>query len=598
MTNDVQRRGKRRSVRLLALLGAVSMFAAACSGGGGDDGGTSADDANRPDPGEPQQGGDLTVILDAGFAGDWSTGLDPATSNSVGANLPQNGAIFGGLFTLEADEDGSNPRIEPNQAESYEWSEDGLTLTVKLREGIEFTDGTPLDAEAVVWNWIRSLNSGSTGAPQNIELDLERETPELDDAFVDGLFDALPDDVDRDDIMAQLGAIQAVDDLTVEMYLETPNGSLVNGIPGQNLNLIGSPTAYAEMGPEQFGTTPVAAGPFIVTNNIQSQRLELEKNENYFKDGLPYLDELTFQSVAGDQVAYQTLQAGSGDVIEGLSDITLIEEADNNPSVEVHLGTPTSPYVIQLNTRIPPFDDKRAREAVYHAIDWDAINQGLFRGRAEMSQSFTASGGLFHHAEVPGYREYDPERAAELVEEIGGLTVRLGTTDLSTARQVTTALQTQWQEAGIDVEIDSQPLGDVITEFLGGEWQAMLQTAGAWDPAVGIGVAVRFGSTSPYSGTPLPEGASSAQEALDQGLQTELDEMLQAAGETVDEAERQELYEQISKYISDEAYGPLGLAFSPAQVMRQGVHGPGLDMPIPALAVNQGVLYDRVWVEQ
>src|SRR5699024_909462 len=121
----------------------------------------------------------------------------------------------------------------------------------------------------------------------------------------------------------------------------------------------------------------------------------------------------------------------------------------------------------------------------------------------EISQSFTAEGGLFYHPEVPGYREYDPEQAAEIVEEIGGLTVELGTTDLSTARQVATALQTQWQEAGIDVEIHAAALGDVITEFMGGEWQTMLQTAGAWDPSVGLGVGVRFGSTSPFSGTPL-----------------------------------------------------------------------------------------------
>src|SRR5699024_7243963 len=105
------------------------------------------------------------------------------------------------------------------------------------------------------------------------------------------------------------------------------------------------------------------------------------------------------------------------------------------------------------------------------------------------------------------YREYDLEKAAELVDEVGGIQVKLLTTDLSTARQVTTALQTQWQEAGMDVEIDADPLGDVITKFTGGEWEAVLQTAGAWDPAVGIGVDVRFGSTSPYSGTPLPEGA-------------------------------------------------------------------------------------------
>ena len=138
----------------------LSTIACAAGGGGGDD------DATGGGDGEAQSGGSVTTLLDAGFSGGWNTGLDPATSNTVGANLPKNSAIFGGLFTLEADEDGGNAGIVDNQAESHEWSDDDLTLTIKLREGITFSDGTPLNAEAVVWNWIRALNSGSTGTPR------------------------------------------------------------------------------------------------------------------------------------------------------------------------------------------------------------------------------------------------------------------------------------------------------------------------------------------------------------------------------------------------------------------------------------------------
>ncbi|NLP82973.1 ABC transporter substrate-binding protein [Microbacterium sp. CFH 90308] len=584
-------RSAARLIGVLAVVASMSVWATACGAGGADPDSGSVDGG-----GEPQAGGDLTVLVDAGFAGGWATGLDPATSNTTGANLPQNSAIFGGLFTLEADEDGSNARIEPNQAESYAWSDDELTLTVTLRGGITFSDGTPLNAEAVVWNWIRALNSGSTGAPR-IDLDLTLPAPQLSEDFMTSLWAALPADVDQAAVQQQLGAIRAVDDLTVELQLATVNGSLVNGFPTSSFNLIASPTAYAELGGEAFKQTPVAAGPFIIESNKLSERLELSKNPEYFKDGLPYLDALTFQSVAGDQVAYQTLLAGQGDVVEGLSAVTLIQQAQGNPDVNVLLSPPTSPYVIQLNTRTAPFDDKRAREAIYYATDFAAINKGLFQDEGDMSQSFTASGGLFYNPDVEGYREYDPEKAKELVDEMGGLTVQLGTTDIVTARSVTTALQTQWQEAGIDVEISAEPLGDVITRFIAGDWQALLQTAGAWDPSVGIGVAVRFGSTSPFSGTPLPEGAATATDALAQGLTTELDDLLQAAVATTDEAERKEAYDAVAKYISDEAYAPFGMAFSPAQVVRKGVHGPGLTTPIPALAVNSGVLYDRVWVE-
>ncbi len=586
-------RSWRRKLRVLGtLLLATGMVAtaAACAPG------ETASQSGGGD-GKPQQGGDLTVLLDAGYSGGWATGLDPATSNTTGANLPQNAAIFGGLFTLEADEDGENAEIVPNQAEGYEWKDEGLTLVVTLRDGITFSDGTPFDADAVVWNWIRELSSGSTGAPQ-LDLNLDLPRPDLPQEFVDDLFAALPADVDQDLVWQRLGAIRATDDLTVEMSFASVNGALVNGFPSTSLNLIASPTAYKELGAEKFSVTPVAAGPFTVVSNKQNERLELARNDSYFKEGLPYLDSLTFQSVGGDQVAYQTLLAGQGDVIEGLSSVTLINEAENNPDLTVVIGAPTSPYVVQLNTRKAPFDDIRAREAIYYATDFDAINQGLFKGEGAMSQSFTAPGGLFYHAEVPGYRTYDLDKAKALVEELGGLKVTLGTTDIVTARAVTTALQTQWEEAGIDVDIEASALGDVITDFVSGDWEAMLQTAGAWEPAAGIGVVVRFGSTSPFSGTPLPEGAASAADAIAQGMSTELDQILRAASATIDPDEREALYKEASAYIAENAYAPFGMAFSPAQVMRKGVHGPGLTEPIPALAVNQGVLYDRVWVEQ
>jgi peptide/nickel transport system substrate-binding protein len=593
MNTNPRRPGNRRRLLGAAAITLTAGLVLSGCGSAGEPAENAADAAQA----EPQAGGDLTVLMDAGFGGGWSTGLDPATSNTVGANLGQNSAIFGGLFTLEADEEGNNAKIVPHQAESFEYSEDGKSVTIKIREGIEFSDGTPMDAQAVLWNWVRHLSAGSTGAPR-IALDMTREMPELDQQFLDDLYASLPDDVDKELVEQRLGALEMVDDHTLTIHFADPNGAFINTMPSTNMNLIGSPTAYKELGAEEFSRTPVAAGPFKVVQNSLSERLTLEKNEDYFKEGLPYLDELTFQSVAGDQVAYQTLQAGQGDAIEGLSAVTLITQAQGNPDLVTTLGAPTSPYVIQLNTRQEPFDDKRAREAIYYATDFEAINEGLFQGQGDMSQSFTASGGLFHQPEVEGYREHDPEKARELVEEMGGLTVNLGTTDIVTARSVTTALQTQWTEAGIDVEIEAQPLGDVITKFTSGEWESMLQTAGAWEPAAGIGVSVRFGSSSPFSGTPLPDGAANATEAFNQGLTTELDDVLAEAAGTVDEQEREQYYQEAAKLISDEAYGPFGFAFSPAQVVREGVHGPGLTTPIPALTVNSTVLYDRVWVEQ
>lgn len=546
----------RKSGRLLGAVAAllsVSLVVAAC--------GTSDDTSDgAADGGEPQQGGSVTALLEQSFAGGWPTGLDPATNTTGGANLPQMHAIYGGLFLLEAEDDGSNASVVPNQAESYEISEDGLTLTIKLREGIEFTDGTPLDAEAVVWNFVRNTTAPCTCAPQ-WQLAGSAEAGE---------------DFDPAD------AITAVDPLTVQVEFEAPNAAIVNSFPVSNINWIASPTSYEEMGEEEFQVTPVGAGPFTVVDNQFSSRLVLERNENYFKEGLPYLDGLTFQSIGGDQAALQALQAGQAQAYEGMSTSPLIEEAQATDGLVTTVQPPTSPYVIQLNTAIPPFDDKRAREAIYYATDFDAIAEGVFGGQFPVSQTFTAEGGLFHTEEIDGYLGYDPEQAQEIVDELGGLSVHLGTISIHTATTVLTALETQWKEAGIDVTTDNYQLSTLIEEFLGGEWEAMLQTAGAWDPAAGVGVSFRFASTAPFSGV----------------QDEELDTLLNQGVATQDPDERLAIYQEAGEHIAREAYAPFGLAFAPANIAAEGVYGPGLTTRIPAIAVNSGVLWERVWTTQ
>ncbi|SFL18980.1 ABC transporter substrate-binding protein [Geodermatophilus ruber] len=534
---------KQRTMPSLLLAAALAL--SACGGGGG--GGTSA--ATDAPVGEPQRGGELTVLEDAAFSGSWPTGLDPASNTTGGANIAMMQAIYGGLFLLKADDDGSNARVEPNQAESAELSEDGLTLTVTLREGIQFSDGTPLDAEAVKFNWERALAAPCSCKP----------------AW------QLAED-----------PIEVIDPLTISISFTRPNGAVMASFPSANVNWIASPTALQEMGEDAFKITPVGAGPFTVVENQLSSVLKLERNESYFKEGLPYLDKLTFQSIGGDQPAYQALQAGQAQAYEGMNTTPLVEQAQNNSQLQVTIQAATSPYVVQLNTKTGPFDDPRAREAIYRATDFDAINEGIFGGNYEVSQGFTAPGGKFYALEVGGYPEYDVDRAKELVQELGGLTVRLGTISNYVATQINTALQTQWQEAGIEVTIEDYQLSGLVEQFNSGQWQAMLQTAGAWDPAAGVGVGFRFASTSPFSGVVDPE----------------LDTLLNDAAATLDEDERAGLYTQAAEHIAENFYAPFGLAFAPANVAVEGVHGPGLTTRIPAILVNSGIIWDEVWREQ
>src|SRR4051795_4926623 len=282
-----------KSRMLLAIALAMALVLTACGSGGS----TSGDQADSS--AAPQRGGELTVLLESGHPGSWPTGLDPATNTTGGANLDLMQAVYGGLFLVEADPDGKNAHVEPNQAESVTVSPDGLTMTVKLRSGIKFSDGTPLDAQAVVFNWQRDLSSACSGKPT-------------------WPLAGTPDD------------ITAPDAQTVVVKFARPYGAADVNFPVANVNWIISPTALQQQGEDAFRVTPVGAGPFTVVSDQLSSRLELKKNPHYFKPGLPYLDTLTFQSIGGDQPAYQALQAGQAQAYIAVGTPPLLQQAKSD----------------------------------------------------------------------------------------------------------------------------------------------------------------------------------------------------------------------------------------------------------------------------
>src|SRR5690606_13670449 len=201
----------RRRTRAAAPVLAALLLLAACGGEG-----RSAGPAAPIGP--PQRGGEITVLEDAAFAGGWPTGLDPATNTTGGANIAQMSAIYGGLFRLEAADDGSGAEVVPHQAESYELLDGGTTVRITIREGIRFTDGTPMDAEAVAFNFRRAVDSPCTCSP------------------------TWP--------LAENG-ITTDGPRTVVLKFTRPFAAVINAFPATNVNWIASPTALQQMGEEQ-----------------------------------------------------------------------------------------------------------------------------------------------------------------------------------------------------------------------------------------------------------------------------------------------------------------------------------------------------------
>jgi peptide/nickel transport system substrate-binding protein len=523
------------SRRLAPVAAGLSLVVAACGGG------SATSSAGTSQTGPPQRGGSLNYLVSGPLA-NWDRGLDTASGGAAPSILED--AIYGQLFRLDA-----TGNIEPLLAASYQLSDDGKTVTLSLRQGLKFQDGTPLDAPAVVWNINRDLATTCVCSPIT-------SWPKLTS---DG--------------------ITAPDDHTVVLHFTRSYGAVINALITSSVNHIASPTAVQKLG-DQFKLKPVGAGSFEVVSNLVSSQLVLKRYDGYFKRGQPYLDQLTFTVIGGDQPAYQAMLAGQAQA-GGLTTPALIQQARQNPSLTVALEPSTAPWVIQLNTAIPPFNNKLAREAIYYATDPDAMRVHLFDNLFAATQSFTGPAGLFYEPKVPGYRTYNLARAKQLVSQLGGLSVDLFAGNDTISVTTLQALQTQWHQAGIETTIRADPdLTRIIQEFTGKRWQAALQLVGAFDPAVGAGLPFRFLSTAVYSGIHDPV----------------LDQMMAEAATSTDKSKRTQQYADVARYISDQAYAPFLFGAVTGAVALKSVHGPGLTSSIPLPGGFPAPDWDEAWI--
>lgn len=474
-------------------------------------------------------GGKSLTVLENAADFDWPTGLDPATDTEAGANAPYFDAIYGDLFVQ-----GPGTKITPGLAEGYSVTNGGKTVTITLRPGVKFQDGTPFNAQAVAFNIERDLNPTYACA-------------------------CLPD--------FPVSSVTTPNDTTVVMNLSHVFAPIMEAFIDSPPNWIASPTALSKLGEKQFSEKPVGAGPFEVVSNEPNAKLVLKRFSGYWQKGHPHLDSVTFETIGNDESAYEALLTGEGSVYQGLTVRSIEQEAVKKFTVTS--ASLTEPYVIQLNTSIPPFNNILAREAVYYATDVQAIDKGLGGGAYPISESPTGPDGLFYEPKVPGYRTYDPAKAKALVKQLGGLSFNLGTIDETLEVEVDEALQAQWAKAGIKTSLSSYGLEPLVASFSSDKWQAMLQSTGDTDPALGIGLSARFLSNGAFSGIHDPA----------------LDALINEAADTDSMAARTKLYDEAFAYIAQKAYAPF-LFTVPLfyTVTSRSVSGSGLTTSAPQIS--------------
>lgn len=299
---------------------------------------------------------------------------------------------FGGLAAIGAPErmavydalaiSTEQGEVEYRLAEGLETDDGGLTWQLKLRAGLVFSDGTPLDATAVKYNWddITRPGSGSAGAAR---------------------------------FMAVIASTSVVDATTLSITLAAPNPAFPRLFAQSPLITIGSPTAMQAKG-EAFGSEPVGAGPFLLEEWVRGDHMTFVKNPSYH--GEVYLDSVVFRPIPDDQQRLNTLTTGGLDVVYTLNTRIAIEALDEGFTVvDPPLGGGGS---LLLNQTRPPFDDVRARLALTYAIDSEALNGSLYEGKGQAVRSVLHPDSLLYSdVSIPSP---DAAKAQELFDELAG----------------------------------------------------------------------------------------------------------------------------------------------------------------------------------
>ncbi|MCS7240683.1 MAG: ABC transporter substrate-binding protein, partial [Candidatus Bipolaricaulota bacterium] len=362
------------------------------------------------------------------------TSLDPhqiTDYNSIRAAMPM-------FETLPQFAPGTT-EIVPGLAQSWEVSEDGLVYTFYLRKGVNFHDGTPLTAEAVKFNVDRQIDPNhpyhSTGVFAYAE-------------FTFGMVDS----------------VTVLDDFVVQFKLKHPFAPFLRNMAMASAAII-SPEAIKRYQAD-IAINPVGTGPFKFKEWTPGVRIVLERNDNYWGERA-LLDELVFRPIVNPQSRLAALEAGEVDFIVNPppEDVARLRE---NPNLQVVTELGQHTWWIALNCQRPPFNNVLVRQAVHHAIDKNAIVEGILRNTGIVATNPLPPNVWSYTEEVKVY-EYNPTLAKQLLAQAGypnGFTVDFWVPESGSGMQqpieMATAIQAYLAQVGITARIQTWEWGTYL----------------------------------------------------------------------------------------------------------------------------------------
>lgn len=417
------------------------------------------------------------------------TSLDPHTISDAGTrDVVFN--LYEGLVKPASD-----GTLVPAVAEKYEISDDAKVYTFTLRDGVTFHDGTPVTAEDVKYSIDRYAEiQGGTSA------------------------------------FSMLETVVIKDEKTVEVDLKESYSEFLSELA----------LAIIPKSNEDPAKNPIGTGPFKYVSYTPGQNLIVEKYDGYWKEGVPYLDEVEFKFTSDVDTAFMELQAGTIDILKYL---TAAQVQSLNENFNVAEGSMNLVQAMYLNNSYEPLSDARVRQALCYAVDRQQINEFLFSGKSHIiGTHMVPNMSAYYNADTENVYSYDPSKAKELLAEAGypdGFDLEI-TVPSSYSQHVDTAqiIVDELNQAGIRATIKQVEWSTWLDEvYKGKQFQATV---------------VGFDGTLAPSDWLLKYTSDSGKNFLNYSNE-EFDKVFDEAFTTVDEAKKAELYKEAEMILTKDA---------------------------------------------
>ncbi|MDU8944166.1 ABC transporter substrate-binding protein [Ovoidimarina sediminis] len=417
--------------------------------------------------------------------------------------------------------------VRPGLAESWEVSDDGLTYTFKLRPGVKFhsndvfTPSRDFNAEDVVHSFMRQIETEGTWE------------------YFQGM--GMPD---------LLESVTAVDDLTVEIKLTKPEAPFIANLAMDFASIVSKEYADAMAAagtPENVNQKPIGTGPFAFVNYQTDAVIRYAKNEDYWEEGLPKVDNLIFAITPDASVRYQRLQAGECHVMPYPAPAD-IQAMKDDPNINVMEQEGLNVGYLAYNTTVAPFDNANVRKALNMAIDKNAIIDVVFQGSGQVAKN-PIPPTMWSYNDAIQDDPYDPEAAKALLaaEGIENLSMKVWAMPVQrpynpNARRMAELIQEDFAEVGVDVEIVSYEWGEYLSR----------SRALDRDGAILLGWTGDNGDPDNFLAVLLGcEGRENSNRA--QWCHQPFEDLIQKAKVTSDVAERTKLYEEAQVVFKEQA---------------------------------------------